>query len=232
MIQIVPAVLPKSYKDLEEHLTKIKGAVKLVQIDVVDGVFAHGKTWPYHDRSSFEKIISEEHGLPLWDEFDFEFDLMIENPAEHVMDYVRAAASRIIVHARAAGAVEALQKLADLKGDDYGAYSIKTGLALMCDMQPEVLESFDTLFDFVQVMGIAHVGHQGEPFDKRAIYLSERLRQRYPDLQIQVDGAVTMETAHLLAKAGASNLVVGHAIWDAADPVAEIAKLKAEADRK
>ncbi|HEY5383271.1 MAG TPA: ribulose-phosphate 3-epimerase, partial [Candidatus Paceibacterota bacterium] len=90
---------------------------------------------------------------------------------------------------------------------------------------------FEAQFDYVQVMGIAKVGFQGEPFDKRALYLVERLRQRYPELPLQVDGAVTLENIALLVKAGANRLVVGHDIWDSSDPLEEIKKLKAEANR-
>ncbi len=230
-VEIIPAVLPKSFKDLEEHLGRVRGASTLAQVDVVDGRFARNRTWPYRDRSTFDTIVKEEQGLPFWDEFEFEFDLMIDNPHERVMDFVHAGASRIIVHAKAPGAVEALQLLADVREDDQGAFTVTTGLALMPDMQPDVLEQFDAIFDFVQVMGIDRVGFQGEAFNKRALYLVERLRRRYPNLQIQVDGAVGIDNAHALVKAGATRLIVGHAIFDADDPKAEMEKLTAEANR-
>ncbi|MDE1924613.1 MAG: hypothetical protein KGH79_00310 [Patescibacteria group bacterium] len=229
-VEIIPAVLPKSFKDLEEHLLRIKGAVKTAQIDVVDGSFAHNKTWPYKDAASFERIVAEEHGLPLWDELDFQFDLMIDNPAERIMDFVHAGASQIILHAKSAGAADALQQLVDLR-EEGGAFSIKAGLAILPDSQPEELERFEAQFDFVQVMGIARVGFQGEPWDKRALYLLERLRRRYPGLPLQVDGGVSMDNAQALAKAGANRLVAGSAIFKADDPVQAIADLKAEANR-
>jgi ribulose-phosphate 3-epimerase len=230
-VAIIPAVLPKNFNALKEQLERVRGSTKLVQIDVVDGRFAHNRTWPYKDGSAFATIVKEEHGLPFWDEFDFEFDLMIEDPFERVMDFMHAGASRIIVHAKAPGAVEALQKLADLRLNDDGAFTMKTGVALMPDMQPEVLEHFDAYIDFVQVMGIARVGFQGEPFEKRALYLLERLRRRYPALELQVDGAVDLDNAHALVEAGATRLIVGHAIFEADDPKAEIEKLTAEANR-
>ena len=231
MTEIIPAVLPKSFDDLREHLERLQGAVKQVQVDIVDGHFAHNKTWPYKDSATFEKVLSEEHGLPLWETFDFEFDLMVSDPVERVMDYVHAGASRIIVHIKAEGAAAALQKLADLKSDDYGDYSIKTGVALMCDMQPDILNDLDGLYDFVQVMGIARVGHQGEPFDKRAIYLVERLRARWPHMHVQVDGGVSIENARVLAHAGSERLIVGSAIFTAEDPVAALETLKKEANK-
>ena len=218
MIEIIPAILPKSFDDLQKHAQLVHPFAKKIQIDVVDGVFAHTKTWPYKDRESFEKIIAEEHGLPFWQDFDFEFDLMIENPQEKVKEFVQAGASHIIIHAHATGAVEALRHLAELRQGDDGGFIITTGLALLPNMQPDVLESFDTLFDYVQVMGIDKEGKQGQPFDEHAVVLVERLRRRYPELTIQVDGSVNTETAPALVKAGANRLIVGSAIFEADDP--------------
>ena len=230
-VEVVPAVLPGNFDDLKEHLERVRFARK-VQVDIVDGHFARGTTWPYKDHASFDKIVSQEHGLPLWDEFDFEFDLMIQKPLERIMDFVNAGASRIVIHAHAEGAQGALRKLAEIKADDYGEFSIKTGVALMPGDQPEVLNDFEVSFDFAQVMGIARVGRQGEPPDQRALYLVERLRDRYPLLFIQVDGAVSLENARALARAGANKLVVGSAIFKADDPRAAYDALVAEANKK
>jgi ribulose-phosphate 3-epimerase len=230
MVEIIPAILTKSFKELERQAGIAHAFAKKVQIDVVDGVFAKHATWPYKDGANFQKIKEEEHGLPFWEDFDFEFDLMIENPHEHAMDYVRAGASHIIIHAHATGAVEGLRKLAELRGSDDGAFSVTTGLALLPNMQPDVLESFDTLFDYVQVMGIDNIGRQGEPFDEHAVILVERLRRRYPDLTLQVDGGVNMETVKALAQAGANRLVVGSAIFGADNPEEAYKALYTEAN--
>lgn len=231
MIEIIPAILRKSFKDIERDLERVHGVAPRVQIDVVDGRFAHGATWPYHDRESFEKILAEEEGLPHWQDFDFEFDLMIEDPHLRVMDFVRAGASRVVIHADSHGAVEGLRKVADLREDDgRGAFSVSTGLALLPNMQPDVLDSFDTLYDYVQVMGIDHVGKQGQPFDDHALALIERLRRRYPDLPIQVDGGVSAEHIPALVRAGATSLIVGSAIFGADDAIAAYKALYTEAN--
>lgn len=220
MIEIIPAILPKSFEDLEDklgvlHSAGIQDVHKLVQIDVVDGHYASHKTWPYKDADTFEKIVSEESGLPLWEVFDFEFDLMVRNAKEVILDYVHAGASRIIVHAHAEGAYEALQALSDVRDTDDGPFTVKTGLALMSGDSPDVVQEFDGLYDFVQVMGVEHIGRQGEPFENKTLILVERLRHRYPDLPIQVDGGVSLEHVKALVDAGVTRLVVGSAIFTA-----------------
>jgi len=234
MVEIIPAVLPKNFKEMEKYLAVVRPELsgsKMAQIDVVDGTFARNRTWPYRDEDHFAAIVKEEKGLPFWEEFDFQFDLMIDHPENTVLDYVHAGANHIILHARSNGVLDAFQKLVELR-EDSGAFSIKAGLALLPTAQPEELEPFEAQFDFVQVMGIEKIGFQGEPFDKHAIYLIERMRRRYPDLIIQVDGGVSMENANTLAKAGANRLVVGSAIFKQDDPVAAIAALRAEANRE
>jgi len=215
MIEIVPAPMPKSFKELKELVERVHGFVKKVQVDIVDGRFAHNKTWPYKDRKSFDTIVEKEKGLPFWQEITYEFDLMIENPVEEVMNFVRAGGTEIVIHAGAPGAHEALQKVAEQKDGDDGAFTVTTGLALTPEMQPDVLEHFDTLYDYVQVMGIDHEGFQGEPFEPHSVALIERLRKRYPELTIQVDGGVSLKTARQLVQAGANRLIAGSAIFTA-----------------
>jgi ribulose-phosphate 3-epimerase len=232
-VEIIPAVLPKSFKDLEKRLGVVRpefSGSKMAQIDVVDGVFARNRTWPYRDESTFAKIVEEEKGLPFWEEFDFQFDLMIDHPETRFMEFVHAGASHIILHSRSEGALNAFENLVDLRQEG-GAFSVKVGVALLPTAQPDELEPFEAQFDFVQVMGIDKIGYQGEPFDKHALYLIERMRKRYPSLTIQVDGGVSMENANALAKAGANRLVAGSAIFGQDDPIQAIADLRAEANR-
>ncbi len=225
-VEIIPAILPKRFRDLEQHLGIIHAATKRVQVDVVDGVFAGSKTWPYTDRTEFDKIIAEEHGLPFWGDLDFEFDLMLANPLEDVRDFVRAGASRIVLHAHSEQALAAFQSLVDVRDDSTGSLSITVGVAVLPTDQPDLLESFEAQFDFIQVMGVDRVGKQGQPFNPHTVFLVERLRRRYPQLPLQVDGGVTLENAQSLVHAGANRLIVGSAIFGAKDPLASLAALR------
>src|SRR3989344_9074492 len=219
-VEIIPAVLPQSFKDMEEQLAPLAAVARQVQVDVVDGRYAKGKSWPYRDRASFERLVEQEHGLPFWDKIDFQFDLMVEDPAAELNDFVGAGATNIVLHARSASAERALQTLVDLRANEMGGYSVRAGVALGPQDNLDVLLPFEAQFDFVQVMGIDREGRQGEPFDKKAVYLVERLRKRYPHLLLQVDGGVSLENARALVAVGANRLVVGHTIVKAPDPAA------------
>lgn len=211
MTTIVPAVLPVDFEDLAGHLERVVGLAPEVQIDVVDGVFASTTTWPYRDRDSFEHILSEEEGLPHWDEFEFEVDIMAHAATEAALEWVRAGASRVVVHAESPdhkAALEALQTFRE------GEAAIAVAIAIGLDTPIDALESLAHFADGIQVMGIAHVGKQGEPFDARALMRVREVRDRFPSHAISVDGGVTPTTALALAQAGATRLVSGSAIFE------------------
>lgn len=218
-IEIIPAVLPRSLNDLGAHLARIRGVSTKVQIDIVGGgFFTRNRTWPFRDSASFKKIIREESGLPYWTEFDLEFDLMVDNPKELSLQLVGLHASRIIIHARRPGAYAAARLLGGSNEGDTRPPLVDVGIALPADAAIEELDEFEGVYDFVQVMGIAQVGYQGKPLDPRALALIEKLRARFPQTIIQVDGGVKKENAISLVRAGANRLIAGSAIFATKDP--------------
>lgn len=215
MIEIVPALLPKSFGDLEEKLALMQGTAERVQIDAVDGVFAPNKTWPYTEGSRFERILAEEEGMPFWEEFDFEFDAMVANPKIEIPKFLKAGATRVVVHGVGN---EIVDTLAMLQAERAGDFAVEVGVALLPSDDAATFAQYKSLVDFVQVMGIAQVGFQGSEFDARAINLITSLRHNDPELTIQVDGGVNLGNARTLANAGSNRLVVGSAIFNAPDP--------------
>jgi pentose-5-phosphate-3-epimerase len=197
MAEIIPAILPKSFEELEAGLQFLKGIAPLVQIDLVG-----------------QNVLQDREAPPLWEEFDFEFDIMLPNPAGEVVRCIELGASRIVVHAHSVNALEAVQFLQQYRG---GAYPVEVGVAIASHGELELLQRFGGLYDYAQVMGIAHIGKQGEPFDERALETIKELRAANPTLVIQVDGAAATHPQEL-AEAGADRLVVGSAIINAADP--------------
>ncbi len=222
MNEIIPAILPKSYAELEEKLELIAAHAPVVQIDVCDGGYTSSRTWPYlkgdHD-DIFQDIIDQNRALPYWEETDFEFDLMTKDAYSKIPDFISAGASRIVVHKASLSDGELEGILSDFgkKSEELGPFDISLGVALDCMGSADDISSFVDRIHFVQVMGIAKVGHQGQPFDPRALDLVRDVRQRYPELPISVDGGVNLDTAKALIDAGASRLVVGSALFSSSN---------------
>lgn len=58
------------------------------------------------------------------------------------------------------------------------------------------------------------------------------LRERYPNLNIEVDGGLSEETIDQAAEAGANVIVAGSAVFGAKDPADVISKLREAVDRR
>lgn len=229
MTEIIPAILPTTFSDLVEKVSRVRGGVEVVQLDVCDGKFVPNQSWPHgkHD-DNFERILAEEDGLPAWEEIDYEIDLMVSDPEAAIAGWVTAGAKRIVIHYESVKDFKSL--LANVR-KEYG-YSRDSlapdfGVALNVDTPLESIEEFLPELDFVQLMGIAKIGFQGKPFDARTVERVRALKKLHPELLVSVDGGVNLGTAPLLIEASADRLIVGSAILHADNPFEALRELEA-----
>lgn len=71
-----------------------------------------------------------------------------------------------------------------------------------------------------------HPGFGGQKFMASELPKVTALRERYPDLNIEVDGGLGLGTIDQAADAGANVIVAGSAIFGATDPADVIAKMR------
>jgi len=69
-------------------------------------------------------------------------------------------------------------------------------------------------------------GFGGQSFMASELPKVSELRQKYPDLPIEVDGGLSEKTIDQAADAGANVIVAGSAVFGAADPGEVIQKLR------
>jgi ribulose-phosphate 3-epimerase len=221
MTQIIPAILPQNFEEIEDKASRVASYTSVVQVDICDGKYVPSQTWPYTKGSeaSFLAVLDEQMGMPHWDTLDYEFDLMVKDPEKVFEQYVSLGASRIVIHMESLSHDSLLRLLNTYgkKGGYMSMFDVEIGLAIRVDTNIEPLAETLAHFNFVQVMGINRVGFQGESFDTRAVALVKALRQAYPQLMISVDGGVNLDTAPALVDAGADRLVVGSAIFKTDD---------------
>ncbi len=77
-----------------------------------------------------------------------------------------------------------------------------------------------------------HPGFGGQSFMASELPKVKALRERYPDLNIEVDGGLSESTIDQAAEAGANVIVAGSAVFGAKDPVDVIAKLRNAVDTR
>ncbi len=208
--KIIPAILPKDFFDLQKHLERSKGVVKFVQIDICDGLYTQSKTWPYTHTPDiyFDKLISQEDGMPFWESIDFELDLMIKNPESMYDTFLQIGPKRMIFHFETlSNPVEFLTRIKE-EG------MVEVGIAFSNDTDAMEHKDIIEIVDVVQCMGIAKIGFQGQDFDERVLDQVEKIRAAFPEKLIAVDGSVNEETLSELSDAGVNHFVTGSAFFE------------------
>lgn len=226
MSLVVPAVLPTSREDLAEKLNLFAriSSVSRVQIDVVDGKFATPASWPYTAQEELHAMVARGEMLPHLDRIAYEIDLMCLDAEQVAEAWLALGASRLTFHVESF--IDPHRALISIH-ERYGSYSASFGLAFNIATSFENLESCFAYVEYIQCMGITTIGRQGQHFDRNALDKVRRFRAVHPEIPVQVDGGVSLDTARELVTLGVSQLIVGSGILRAADPSAEVAKFEA-----
>ncbi len=223
---ITPAILPKSYEDLVRHLDRVSGIVKTVQVDVVDGVLAPNKTWPFvqDTNGQFLKILNQEEGLPYWDSIDYEIDLMVSDPVFVSDQWIAAGANRIVIHVKSLEK-DALLKLVKNTHDKGVGVSLaveRSSLERFKEYMQYLASEFgeepiENIVTGIQCMGIDKIGFQHNPFNREVLQMIQEIHTLYPEIEISVDGGVTLDNAGEIYDAGAKRLIAGSAVFESPD---------------
>ena len=229
-ISIVPSIIGETFAEVRAKFEQIDGVVPWVQIDVVDGLFATPASWPYkhHEHvAELRTLLQQSHTTKV------EMHLMIESPESEVERWLASGASRVLFHA------EATDKMNDLltycetpriglnaKGKLKVYPRSDVGVVLNLATPVSALDHLAHAPHVVQVMSIARIGSYGGPFDEAVFPKIKYLRRKYPHATISVDGGVRLENARELVIAGATQLVVGSAVWNSKNPRSVIKELQ------
>lgn len=231
MIEIIPAILPQTYKDIESHVELVHELAPTIQIDFCDGKYVESKTWWFNGRDIEKKdtILKEEEGLPFWDSTNYEFDLMVSDPLSQIDTFIALGPSKIIFHKKSVS-VEDLQHFFETL-PEVTRQIISFGIALQLDDDPLEIAPLMPYLKRIQCMGIEHIGVQGNPFSDKAVDMVKKLHELYgASVRISVDGGVNESNIPALVAAGARRLVVGSAIFQSVDPHGTIEMLQALAN--
>jgi ribulose-phosphate 3-epimerase len=220
-MEIIPAIMPKGFSDIGEHVEKILSFVSYVQIDIMDGEFVEDKTWPFFDKDkqSARELMEGEIRLPFADKIKYEFDLMVRNPEMDLKKYIKLGANRLIVHANSVEDMDLFMK-------DIQTLGVEWGIAFLTTDNLENFKEVILKADFVQLMGIENIGYQGQSFDPRVLDQVRHLREIKSDVIISIDGGVNLDTASELGNIGVDRLVSGSTVFGANAPEVAIEDLK------
>jgi ribulose-phosphate 3-epimerase len=145
----------------------------------------------------------------------FHVHLMTERPDTLIEVFADAGADWITVHEETAGAWEALEQVR--------RRGLRAGLALRLETPVEAARAFAGRIDSLLLLGTP-AGVKGCGLDPQAC---PRLREaRALGVELVADGGIRAVTVPLLREAGANWVVPGSLVFAAADPSAEVQKLR------
>lgn len=222
-MNIIPAILPKTREELIEKLQLLfdAGFSGRVQIDMCDGKYVESKTWPFdndptHVPTSIELMIQIKNDTALQQllsHFDIDLDLMVMDSPENMMVWNTFNPKRKIIHLDSLLDTEILKLLLLQDPEHFNSEN----LIFACSLNTDI-EKFDYWYNNfnmrnIQVMGIEHIGKQGEEFSERTFDLIKNVQSRYAELNIIVDGGVSISSIKRLSEYGISGAVAGSAVF-------------------
>ncbi len=225
--KIVPGILTDNLRDIEVAVSLVRDTVKLVQLDICDGLYTDHPTWPYSQKNleEYQDILMQDSGLPFWESVNYELDLMVKNA--HTLffsDWILLGPTHIVFHFEAEDRSSLLDFFENL--DPFYLETIKIGIAINTDTDVDTLVPFIPYISFVQCMGIDRIGVQGEQFSDTTIHQIEKVRTIAPEMPITVDGGITRNVLKKLKPYNIQRYVVGSTIYTSADAEETIKELE------
>ena len=203
MPQIIPALITSDnnsendFKELKLKFKKLQPFLSefdnWIQIDITDGKFVPTKT-------SMEledlKYFTERANV--------EFHLMVYKPEETINEWAWLGPKRVIVHIEA---VEDMNRLLNICREK----EIEVGVALNPETANVMVEPWLGAVDLITFLGV-EPGMGGQAFIPEVLDKIKLLRQKFPNVKIEIDGGVRLANIGELKEAGADVFIVGSGI--------------------
>jgi ribulose-phosphate 3-epimerase len=209
---VEPSILSADYGRLAEEVRTVTDAgARAIHVDVMDGHFVPPITIGPVIVEAIRDQVHEAGGI-------LDCHLMIERPERHVAEFAKAGADSITIQFEATPNVHYV--LMQIR--EHGCLA---GVAINPATSPESVSELVEVVDLVLCMTV-NPGWGGQAFIERSPKKVRQLRKVIgPDIPIQVDGGISVETVPLVKREGASLFVAGSQIFRATDPASAYREL-------
>jgi ribulose-phosphate 3-epimerase len=200
-VLIAPSIFAADFGKLADEAKRIEDAgADSIHVDVMDGHFVPNLSLSPRALAAINRATN----LPL------DVHIMVYNPYDYIERLIEAGADGITFH------FEATEDI-----DDTLAYikrcGKKAGLAFCPETSLSMIPKYLNKCDMILIMTV-HPGFGGQPFLNDMLEKIEFTRDLANkcnlDVDIQVDGGITQETAKLCQRAGANVFVAGTYLFE------------------
>ena len=190
--KIAPSIMCANFIDLGRDLKAFEQFdIEYLHIDIMDGTFVPNYTLG----TDFIKALHSNTGIPL------DIHLMIDEPERKIDWFEFREGDYVSIHYEATKHVQRTLQFIKNKG-------AKTMLALNPATPLCVLEDVIADLDAVLIMTV-NPGYAGQLLIPQTLDKIARVREMYPNLEIEADGNVSFENAKKMRQAGADIFVGG-----------------------